>query len=84
MDSMFVALGRSLGISVVLAAVMLASLLPGQTTVHLESRRSFSTPAIASELDRDIDERRFPAMQKGLAGCGGVTHQTSLRSLNRS
>ncbi len=65
---MFVALGRSPGILVVLASIMFASLLPGQTAVHVKSGRSFSAPAVASELDRDIDERRFPSMQKRLDG----------------
>ncbi len=52
----------------VLAAIVLASLLPGQTAVHGKSGRSSSAPAVTSELDRDIDERRFPAMQKRLDG----------------
>ena len=67
MDSMLFALGRSLGIPVMLTAVVLASLLHGQTAAHEKNGRSSSTPASASELDRDIDERRFPALEKRLA-----------------
>lgn len=66
MDSMFVALRRSLGIPMTLASIMLTNVLPSQTAVHVKSGRSFSTPATASELDRDIDERRFPSMQRRL------------------
>ena len=68
MYPMFVVLGRSLAIAAVLASIMAASLLPGQSAVHDRSRPSFTAPATASELDRDVDNRRFTSMEKRLAG----------------